>query len=62
LVLVQNERGPVHLCAARPEGFEEFGRLAALEGKTWNHPVLAGRYLLVRHDREAACYELPVLR
>lgn len=61
LILVQSERGPVHLCAARPEGFEEFGRLAALEGKTWNHPVLAGRYLLVRHDREAACYELPVV-
>lgn len=62
LILVQSERGPVHLCAARPEGFLEFGRLAALEGKTWNHPVVAGRYLLVRHDREAACFELPAKR
>lgn len=60
LVIVQNETGPVHLCAAAAEGFKEFGKIDALSSKTWNHPVLAGRYLLVRNDREAACYELPV--
>jgi outer membrane protein assembly factor BamB len=60
LVIVQNESGPVHLCAAKPEGFAELGRLDALSSKTWNHPVLAGRFLLVRNDREAVCYELPV--
>ena len=61
LVLVQTERGPVALAEARPDGFHELGRLEALEGKTWNHPTLAGRYLLVRNDQEAACYELPVV-
>ncbi|MGE3309851.1 MAG: PQQ-binding-like beta-propeller repeat protein [Limisphaerales bacterium] len=60
LVLIQSERGPVVLAAADPEGFRELGRLPALDGKTWNYPTLAGRYLLVRNDREAACYELPV--
>ncbi len=60
LVLIQSERGPVVLAAADPGEFRELGRLAALEEKTWNHPALAGRYLLVRNDREAACYELPV--
>ena len=30
------------------------------QGKTWNSPTLAGRFLLVRTDREAACYEMPV--
>jgi outer membrane protein assembly factor BamB len=60
LILVQSEPGPVILAAARPEGFEELGRLAALSSKTWNHPTLAGRYLLVRNDREAVCYELPM--
>jgi outer membrane protein assembly factor BamB len=60
LVLVQSEPGPVHLCAADPTGFRELGRLEALSSKTWNHPVLAGRYLLLRNDREAACYELPM--
>lgn len=61
LVIIQSEDGPVHLCAARTEGFQEFGRLDALSSKTWNHPTLAGRYLIVRNDREAACYELPML-
>ncbi|MES2595520.1 MAG: PQQ-binding-like beta-propeller repeat protein [Verrucomicrobiota bacterium] len=60
LVIVQSEPGPVHLCSATPESFKELGKLEALDSKTWNHPVLSGRYLLVRNDREAACYELPV--
>jgi len=58
LVVVQNEQGSVHLCGATPDGFHEFGRIEALAGKTWNHPTVAGRYLLVRNDREAACFEL----
>jgi outer membrane protein assembly factor BamB len=61
LVIIQSEDGPVHLCAAKPEGFQELGKLDALSSKTWNHPTLAGRYLIVRNDREAACYELPML-
>lgn len=60
LMLVQDEQGPVVLTAPRPDGIRELGRIAALNSKTWNHPVLAGRYLLVRNDQEAACYELPV--
>ncbi len=59
LVIVQTETGPVVLAEAKPDGFRELGRLAALSSKTWNHPTLAGRYLLVRNDQEAACYELP---
>jgi outer membrane protein assembly factor BamB len=61
LILVQSEPGAVVLVAARPEGFQELGRINALSSKTWNHPTLAGRYLLVRNDREVACYELPVV-
>ena len=59
LILVQNERGSVHLCSASPDGFQEFASIPALTSKTWNQPTLAGRFLLVRNDREAACYELP---
>lgn len=59
-VIIQSEDGPVHLCAAQTEGFKELGKIEALSSKTWNHPVLAGRYLLVRNDREAVCYELPL--
>lgn len=60
LVLVQGERGTVTLLEASPEACRELGQIPALSSKTWNHPTLAGRYLLVRNDREAACYELPV--
>ncbi len=60
LVIVQSESGAVHLAGAQPSGFVEWGRLEALSSKTWNHPVLAGRFLLVRNDREAVCYELAV--
>ena len=60
LLLIQSETGPVYLAAAQPESFRELGRIDALSSKTWNFPTLAGRYLLVRNDREAACYELPV--
>ena len=31
-----------------------------MKSKTWNYPTLAGRWLLVRNDREAVCYELPL--
>ena len=61
LVVVQAERGFVALVGATPTGFEELGRIPALGNKTWNHPVVAGRHLLVRNDREAVCYELPII-
>jgi outer membrane protein assembly factor BamB len=35
-------------------------RFKALSEKTWNPPALAGEYLLVRNDKEAACFRLPV--
>jgi len=61
LIIVQSEPGPVFLASAKPEAYEELGQIPALNSKTWNHPTLAGRYLLIRNALEAACYELPVL-
>jgi outer membrane protein assembly factor BamB len=60
LLLVQVEEGPVALVEANPDEFKELGRIPALKDKTWNTPVLSGPYLLVRNDKEAACYLLPV--
>ncbi|MCC7375965.1 MAG: PQQ-binding-like beta-propeller repeat protein [Verrucomicrobiales bacterium] len=60
LVVVQSESGAVILAEAKPYGFRELGRVAALSSKTWNFPTVAGRYLLARNDREAVCYELPM--
>lgn len=59
LILIQAESGEVALAEARPEGYRELGRIPALSSKTWNHPTLAGRFLLVRNDREAVAFELP---
>jgi outer membrane protein assembly factor BamB len=59
LLLVQTEKGPVVLVEPTPEGLRELGSFPALSGKTWNNPALAGRYLLVRNDHEAACFDLP---
>ena len=36
------------------------GRFQAIEGPTWNNPVLYGPYLVLRNAREAAVYELPL--
>jgi len=60
LLLIQAESGEVVLVEANPDSHHELARFAALDSKTWNNPALAGGYLLVRNDREAACYELPV--
>ncbi len=60
LLLITQEWGAVALVALDPAAFKELTRFQAIEGKTWNNPALAGDLLLVRNDREAACYQLPL--
>ena len=60
LLLVGAESGDVLLVEVNPNESKELARFPALADKTWNNPALAGQYLLVRNDREAACYELPL--
>ncbi len=57
-LLIQAESGDLILVEPNPEKHAELARFEALNGKTWNHPTLAGNLLLVRNDQEAACYEL----
>ncbi len=59
LILIQTERGDVVLVRPNPEKHEEIARISPLTDKTWNAPALAGRYLLVRNDREAVALKLP---
>jgi outer membrane protein assembly factor BamB len=58
LLLVLSETGEAALVEATPEAHRERCRFQALEGKTWNHPVVAHGKLFVRNGEEAACYEL----
>lgn len=60
LLIVQTEPGDVVLVGAAPEQYRELSRYPALAEKTWNHPALGGRFLLLRNDREAVCLELPL--
>ncbi len=58
LLLVSAEDGRVVLLRADPNEHTELASFKALEGKTWNHPVVVGDRLYVRNAQEAACYQL----
>jgi outer membrane protein assembly factor BamB len=57
-LLIQAESGEMFLLDPARQGPRELGHFPALDGKTWNTPILCGPHLLVRNDREAACYRL----
>ena len=58
LLLVLSEDGELVLVSATPERHEEIAKVPAIEGKTWNHPVLIDDVLLVRNAEEMAAFRL----
>jgi outer membrane protein assembly factor BamB len=57
-LVVLTEDGDVVLVNATAARHEEVARFPAIEGKSWNHPVIADGKLLVRNIQEMAAFEI----
>lgn len=57
-LIILSQSGELVLVKATPDQHVEVARFAALEGKTWNNPALAGGRLLVRNATQMACFNI----
>jgi outer membrane protein assembly factor BamB len=57
-LIVLTEDGELALVSATPARHDELARFQAIEGKTWNHPVIADGRLLVRNVQEMAAFDI----
>lgn len=57
-LIVLSDTGELVLVKATPDQHTEVARFAAIEGKTWNYPALAGGKLLVRNATQMAAFNI----
>lgn len=57
-LIVLTEGGELALVRATPAGHQEVSRAPLFDGKTWNHPAIAGGILLVRNLAQMAAFDL----
>jgi outer membrane protein assembly factor BamB len=61
LLLVESETGELSLVKATADELTEVARFKAINGKTWNHPVLVKDILLVRNSEEMAAFRVSLV-
>ena len=64
-ILTHSESGgsgpsTIHLVEPTPSGYKEVGSFKTVKGTCWNNLCVYENFLLIRSEREAACFELPV--
>jgi outer membrane protein assembly factor BamB len=57
-LIVITDAGELVLVKATPDKHTEVAKFAAIDGKTWNNPAIAGARLLVRNQTQMACFDL----
>jgi outer membrane protein assembly factor BamB len=57
-LIISTDSGELALVKATPEQYTEVARFAAIEGKTWNYPAIAGGRLLVRNANQMAAFNI----
>ena len=57
-VIVLTDSGELALVRAAPSAHRQITRFDAIEGLTWNHPVIADGILLIRNVAEMAAFDL----
>ena len=57
-LLIHTEHGKLKIVEATPDSYVELGEIPTITGICWNTICLYDKYLLVRSEREAACFEL----
>jgi outer membrane protein assembly factor BamB len=58
LLLVSSETGELALLVADPGAHKQLAQFQALQGKTWNHPVVRADRVYLRNAQEMACYSI----
>ena len=59
-LLIHGDEGVLALAELDPDKFEKLAQIDTVEGYCWNTIALFGDLVLVRSEREAACYRLPI--
>ena len=60
-LLIHAETGKLFLAEANPEKYVDLGSVDTIEGTCWNTITLYKDLVLVRSEKEAACYRLPIV-